>query len=70
LDGARVTVDGTGAVELVTGGSAVGQKRVHTMSNFDALIRDLVIGNRILGPHRTSRRQMVLTVGERPRATV
>ena len=25
LDGARVTVDGTGAVELVTGGSAVGQ---------------------------------------------
>ena len=25
---------------------------------------------RSLGPHRTSRRQMVLTVGERPRATV
>ena len=25
MDGARVTVDGTGAVELVTGGSAVGQ---------------------------------------------
>jgi hypothetical protein len=39
LDGTRVTVDGTGAVELVTGGSAVGQGFATAMAQICAKTR-------------------------------